>query len=150
MTPTEVTSSETIRDRLAADHVRLNALFDDVLKRLALDDRDETRAAWNQFERALNEHLEAEETLILPAFAVDQPEEAQTVRAEHEKIRAKLLDLGVAVDLHFIRQDVAADFVRALREHAYREDSMMYRWAEHHLENAVRTALVKRLWTRAV
>ena len=150
MTPTEATTSESIRDRLAADHVRLDALFEDVLKRLALDDRDETRAAWNEFDRALSEHLEAEETLILPAFAVDHPDEAKTLRAEHDGIRAKLLDLGVAVDLHVIREDVAADFVRALREHAYREDSMMYRWAEHHLEHAVRAALVRRLWSRAV
>lgn len=146
MTPT--TSTESIRDRLAADHVRLDALFDDVLRRLGLDDRDETRAAWNEFERALGEHLEAEESLILPAFAVDHPEEARKVRVEHEDIRKKLLDLGVAVDLHVIRADVAADFVRALREHAHREDSMMYRWAEHHLESAVRSALVHRLWTR--
>ena len=149
MTTSEASRTDSIRDRLAADHVKLDALFEDVLRRLALNDRDETRAAWNEFERALSEHLDAEDTLILPAFAVDHPDEAASIRAEHEKIRAKLLDLGVAVDLHVIRQDVAADFVRALREHAHREDSMMYRWAEQHLESAVRTAIVRRLWTRA-
>ena len=150
MTTSEARSTESIRDRLAADHVRLDALFADVLQRLALNDREETRAAWNEFDRALNDHLEAEETLILPAFAVDHPDEASSIRAEHEKIRAQLLDLGVAVDLHFIREDVAEDFVRTLREHAHREDAMMYRWAEQHLENAVRTAIVRRLWTRSV
>lgn len=146
MTTTEP-STESIRDRLAGHHVRLNALFEDLLRRLALDDRDETRAAWNEFERALAAHLDAEDALILPAFAAAQPEEAAGIRVEHDKIRAKLLELGVAVDLHYIRADVAADFVRLLREHAAREDSMMYRWAEAHLESAVRGALVKKLWT---
>lgn len=150
MTTTDPTSSESIRERLSADHVRLDALFEDVMRRLSLNDRDETRAAWNEFERGLSEHLEAEDTLILPAFAVEHPDEAKTVRDEHEAIRAKLLDLGVAVDLHIIRAEVAADFIRALREHANREDAMMYRWAQHHLENAVRTALVRRLWSRTV
>ena len=149
MTATDATSSESIRDRLSADHVRLDALFEDVLRRLSLDDRDETRAAWNEFEHGLSEHLDAEDTLILPAFAVEHPDEAKAIRAEHDAIRTKLLDLGVAVDLHVIRADVAADFIRALREHANREDAMMYRWAQHHLEHAVRAALVRRLWSRA-
>ncbi len=146
MTTTEP-SSASIRDRLASHHVRLHALFEDLLRRLALDDRDETRAAWNEFERALVAHLDAEESLMLPAFAAAQPEEAAAIRAEHEKIRAKLLELGVAVDLHYIRADVAADFVRMLREHAAREDSLMYRWAEAHLESTVRGAIIKKLWT---
>jgi hemerythrin-like domain-containing protein len=147
MTTTEPSTTESIRDRLAADHVRLSALFEDVLRRLALDDRDETRAAWSEFEHGLTAHLDAEDALMLPAFAESEPEEAAAIRAEHEKIRAKLLELGVAVDLHFIRADIAADFVQQLREHAAREDAMMYRWAETHLEGAVRGTIVRKLWT---
>ncbi len=148
MTPQSALKADSIRHKLTADHQRLEKLFDDVLRRLALDDRDETRAAWNEFDRGLTAHLDAEEKLILPAFAFAFPEEAAAIRKEHESIRATLLELGVAVDLHSIRWPAAADFVSALRAHATREDSLMYRWAEKNLEETVRAALVRGLLTR--
>ena len=132
---------ESIRDRLTADHLRLDALFEDVLRRLALDDRDETRAAWTDFEKALLAHLAAEEKHILPLFSADHEDEARAIRAEHEMFRAKLAELGVMVDLHAIRMNVANEFVRALRDHARREDALMYRWAEEHLQGEARAAV---------
>ena len=148
MTPQSALKADSIRDKLTADHQRLEKRFDDVLRRLALDDRDETRDAWNEFDRGLTAHLDAEEKLILPAFAFAFPEEAAAIRKEHESIRAKLLELGVAVDLHSIRWPAAADFVAELRAHATREDALMYRWAEKNLEETVRAALVRGLLTR--
>ena len=145
---TEPAPGETIRDKLTADHVRLERLFEDVLARLARNDRDETRAAWSEFERALTAHLDAEEKLVLPAFAFANPEEARAIAAEHERFRAKLLELGVAVDLHTLRLDDAKDFVGELHAHGRREDALMYRWAEKNLEEAVRAALVRGLLTR--
>jgi hemerythrin-like domain-containing protein len=136
---------ESIRDRLTADHLRLDALFDDVLRRLALDDRDETRAAWNDFEKGLLAHLEVEEKFILPVFSVDHDVEARGIRAEHEAFRATLAKLGVMVDLHAIRMDVATGFVRALRDHARREDALMYRWAEENLAGETRAAVATML-----
>jgi hemerythrin-like domain-containing protein len=139
------TSSESIQERLTADHARLEASFGDVLRRIARDDRDETREAWNELERSLVAHLDAEEALLLPAFAVAHPDEAQTIAAEHEKIRARLLELGVAVDLHTLRLSDAIDFVHALRDHALHEDATLYRWADENVAAAVRNAVVRRL-----
>lgn len=139
---------DSIREQLEADHVRLEALFAETLRRLAQDDRDETRAAWNAFERGLEAHLDAEEKLILPAFAYAHPAEAEAIRAEHGGLRAELLRLGVDVDLHAIRLDAASDFIRRLRDHAVREDALMYRWADENLEATIRAALVRGLLTR--
>ena len=139
---------ESIRDRLTADHLRLDALFDDVLKRLALDDRDETRTAWNDFEKGLLAHLEVEEKFILPKFGKDHELEASVIRREHDGFRKKLAELGVMVDLHAIRMNVANDFVRALREHARREDSLMYRWAQENLASEARAEMLNGLRLR--
>ena len=148
MTPESALKVDSIRDKLTADHRLLETLFDELLRRLALDDRDETRDAWNEFERGLTAHLDAEEKLVLPAFAFAAPEEAAAIRKEHASIRAKLLELGVAVDLHAIRWPAAAAFITELRAHATREDALMYRWAEKNLEETVRAALVRGLLTR--
>lgn len=148
MSSTPTTHVDSIREQLTADHARLAALFRDVLRRLALDDRDETREAWSDFERGLLAHLDAEERLVLPAFAVDHPDEARAIRAEHDGFRARLLDLGVAVDLHHIRLEDATSFIRELTDHASRENALMYRWADKNLEAAVRTALIRGLLTR--
>jgi len=139
---------DSLRDRLTADHLRLDALFDDVLKRLALDDRDETRAAWNDFEKGLLAHLEVEEKFILPKFAKDHELEASAIRREHDAFREKLAELGVMVDLHAIRVNVANDFMRALREHARREDALMYRWAQENLAKEAHAEIVSGLRLR--
>ena len=140
---------ESLRDRLTADHLRLDALFDDVLKRLALDDRDETRAAWGEFEKGLLAHLEAEEKFILPRFAKDHELEASVIRREHGAFRETLAELGVMVDLHAIRMNAANDFVRSLREHARREDALMYRWAQENLAQEARAEVLNSLRLRA-
>ena len=67
---------------------------------LAIADRDETRAAWNDF------------------------------------------------DLRTIRVAAASDVVRELREHARREDVLLYRWAEQNLETSVRYAIARGLRVR--
>lgn len=139
---------DSIREKLSADHVRLEGLFEDTLRRFALDDPDETRAAWGAFERGLATHLDAEEKLILPAFACAHPVEAAAIGGEHDKIRARLLELGIAVDLHTVRMTAARAFVRELGEHAYREDALMYRWAEKNLEETFCAVLVRGMGIR--
>jgi hemerythrin-like domain-containing protein len=128
--PMNTTNPLTIGRQLYADHQRLEALFVDVLERLEHNDRDETAAAWNAFSRGLLAHIEMEETDILPAYGRVFPAEAAWVLVDHARFRAKLTELDVAVDLHFIRADVAKEFIDALRTHAERENDLMYAWAD--------------------
>lgn len=130
---------------LLDDHVALLRLFDDVLALLNENQRDETRAAWTMFESALSAHFEAEEELLLPAFRLANPVEAKAITDDHVRFRAKLDELGIAVDLHTIRADAASEMIEALKAHAQREDASMYPWVESHLDEAGDRGLRERL-----
>ncbi len=120
----------TIRGRLLEDHARLDALFTDLLACMRGDDREASARAWSEFDKGLLAHMAAEETLILLLFREVDPEEADAILADHSRFRAKLAELAVAVDLHFIRADMAEELVASLRAHAAREDALMYRWTD--------------------
>jgi len=92
---------------------------------------------WTEFDHRLSAHMEAEERFVLPAFAhVDRTEALALIR-EHGDIRALMLELGVAVDLHQLRFEKARDLVDLLRSHSGREDNLLYRWADQNLEVAL-------------
>jgi hemerythrin-like domain-containing protein len=122
-----------VRELLNADHATLFRLFDDVLALLEKNDRDVTMRAWKLFESGLNAHLEAEETLILPAFHAADRSEANAILKDHLRFRKTLDELGIAVELHTLRADVAKIFIDDLKAHAEREDARMYLWAEKNL-----------------
>jgi len=129
------------RQYLVDDHAALLRLFERVLALFEEDDRDATRRAWSMFERGLVRHMEAEEALIFPAFREVDAVETGALADDHARFRAKLDELGVAVDLHAIRADVARQFVLELEAHSRREDEWMYRWAETHLDPETRRSL---------
>jgi hemerythrin-like domain-containing protein len=123
-----------VRHRLLDDHARLLRGFEEVLARLRADDRDQTRVAWARFESSLLWHLEAEEHRLLPAFGKVHAEEAAVLYADHAQFRRRIDELGIAVDLHTIRADEAAELVETLDAHSRREDRGMYAWAEASLD----------------
>lgn len=136
---------ESLRAELKGDHERLRALFDKTVAAFQANERTDAAHLWSEFDAALQRHLELEERHILPLFAQVDPKETASLAHEHEEIRRKLLELGVGVDLHLARADRVEAFVRALEDHAAREDALMYRWAQANLpksaEAAVRSGL---------
>lgn len=128
-----------LRALLKSDHRRLEELFGELVAAFRAGDRDEAAALWNAFESSLEEHMALEERHILPELAkVDAPEASALVR-EHQAIRGALSELGVGADLHCTNADTVERFARTLREHARREEALMYRWAEAHLSRRVRS-----------
>lgn len=121
-------------DLLRADHGRLEILLQDLLAAFAADEPDELRRRWNELDRSLTAHMAVEERLILPAFARHDPGEAASLLAEHGELRRELFELGIAVDLHMIREEAGRRFVARLRDHARREDALLYRWASAHVD----------------
>jgi hemerythrin-like domain-containing protein len=97
------------------------------------------------FESGLRAHLEAEESLIFPAFRLVYPAESAAVSADHGRFRATLDQLGIVVDLYTIRAEAAREFVETLKTHAQREDDCMYPWAEAHLDEGAYRYLPERL-----
>jgi len=130
---------------LHQDHERLDALFEELLNRVHVDDREGAQACWSRFERALLGHLEAEEQSMLPVFDREDKREADAIREEHEKIRALVAELGAGLEIHVVREETVERFVRFLREHAAREEKRLYRWADQGLAEASRASLLERL-----
>lgn len=113
-------------------HRHLDELFGQLLDALAAD-APEARELWTKLDRGLLAHMEAEERFVLPAFARIARQEALALIHEHGRIRAQLLELGVAVDLHCIRLEQSREFIATLHAHADREDKLLYRWADARL-----------------
>jgi hemerythrin-like domain-containing protein len=137
-----ISSSESIRDRFLADHRRLEDLFEEMLDAFEAGAREELSQIWTRFESDLQRHMDAEEKFLIPAFARINASEAAALLADHKEFRCRLAELGVGVDLHIVRLAVASKFVERLRAHAHREDELMYRWADEHLDEGVRISLV--------
>jgi hemerythrin-like domain-containing protein len=140
-----LTNRDSLRALLARDHDRLDRLFEALSNALRADAREDAVRLWSQFEDELVRHMELEEKSILPALEKAEPKEARDLLREHGEMRAKLAELGVAVDLHQVRSEIVGEFIDQLRRHARREDALCYRWAESHLGESERDRLAQAL-----
>lgn len=116
-----------------------------LLARTYADDPLELVTHFRVFERALLEHIAAEEELILPEYASHAPEDAQAIRADHAAIRDALNRVGIEVELHVIRAHTVERLVASLRAHAAREDGGMYPWARENLSPSTHEELIQRV-----
>lgn len=92
-------------------------------------DRDEVAAVWSAFRTGIEGHMALEEERILPELAKVDTAEAAALAREHVKIRNRLDEIGIGVDLHCTNADTVECLIRTLRNHEEREDALMYRWA---------------------
>jgi len=135
----------TLRDAFQHDHRRLDALFEELLNRVHIDDAAAARQAWTAFEHGLMTHIEAEERHMIPIFERRDPDEAAALLVEHAKIRSLLAELGVMLDLHALREEKVEELVGFLRAHAAREEAALYRWADSDLPEVPKTSILERL-----
>lgn len=142
-------TTTSVRELLNRDHDRLERLYGELLEAFHADAREDVARLWSALEEGLIAHLTAEEDWVLPAFAAVDEREARRLRSEHDKIRSLLTELGVGVDLHAIRGEVAEAFIDSLRAHARREDALLYRWIDTDLDAASRLPLRRRMSGRA-
>ena len=113
-------------------HLELEDRYARLLDAMAKD-TPELRDRFTELEHGLLAHMEAEERYVLPSFARVEHAEALDLIREHGAIRERLLELGVALDLHLVRFQRAHEFIELLRAHAAREQKMMYRWVDTQL-----------------
>ena len=126
------TATPTMRDRLLTDHRRLELLFTHVLDAFDADAREDCQQYWAMLENGLERHFTAEERYIFPSFMKFDPAETRALREDHDIIRSKMAELGVGVELKLVRAELAHRFIEALRDHAAREDKLLYRWIDEH------------------
>lgn len=139
-----VTNPAGVWKRLSHEHQQLDQLFEQLSSALRADAREDAMRLWGQFDERLCTHMELEERILFPGLRNAEPREAAALVEEHAQIRAKLSELGVALDLHQVRAEAFADFVEQLRRHAGRENALAYQWAERHLDAEDQNALEHR------
>lgn len=127
---TNVSDAVTPRARLLADHEHLERLLRLLLIRARAGDSADVVTPWRNFEEGLRAHLVAEEEELFPYYALLAPEEVGALRREHAEIRALLDAAGFGVELHTARLLMLEDLAERLREHAAREDTGLYRFAD--------------------
>jgi hemerythrin-like domain-containing protein len=137
--------AHSIRSLLLQEHLQLDVLFDCLVSAGESNATSEVECLWSAFDTRLRAHLELEERYVIPALAQSYPRDAARLLAEHALIRASLLQLGVALDLHLSRAEMIARFVELLRWHAAREDQLLYAWAEQTGDAVANSKVLERL-----
>ena len=130
-----------IRERLVADHRRVDELLGRMQRAAEAKDREALSAIFTEFDAGLRSHLEAEEKFLLPSLLRDRARDGRVILEEHKHIRARLLELAAAVDLHTVRVEDVRVFGAELRAHARHEDTLLYQWADAHLGELKRLEL---------
>lgn len=133
------TDPDSLYTFMTFNHARLEMQFERLLDAMAAGSPD-ARELWTELDHGLLAHMEAEERYVLPAFANVDASAARELLADHAEIRAQLLELGVAMDLHRLRFETSQEFIRILRSHAAREDNLLYRWADTRLDQRLQQA----------
>jgi len=131
-----------IRDHFLADHQRLEDLLERLLAAFEADNREDMTRLWSELESGLCAHLHAEETYLFPVVLRTSERTARVLFQEHRHIRARLAELGVALDLHAVRLDVARGFIDELRAHARNEDRLLYSCADDHIDELQRASIL--------
>ena len=120
--------------RLLNDHQSLERLLTELTSSLDGADHAGLCESWTRFEQNLRDHLDTEERYLFPLVASAHRDEVEALRSEHQRIRAALSELGVAVDLHTLRKQSGEELIGYIHRHALREEESLYRWID---DNAI-------------
>jgi len=132
---TAPTAPTAIDAMLGEDHARLERAFDAMLAGAERGAWDDLRLRWPAFGRELTRHMDAEEIRIISGFGREHPREARSLLDEHARIRAQLTELEVELETGNVTVERARAFLIDLREHAAREDAVLYPWAARGLDD---------------
>jgi hypothetical protein len=130
MRPTTAATSPSLGQRLISDHRALDSLFETLLLDMEGGDPVSGQLSWARFEQALLNHIDAEEIFLLPSFDAVDRSEAIRIRQEHATLRHLLADMGVRLELHAVKEENVKHLIDAIRQHARREEEILYRWAD--------------------
>jgi hypothetical protein len=147
----ELTVLEAIDDNgpsilLAEHHRSLRRAGEDLMGRCHEDNSLAVIAEFRVFERQVLEHMRLEEEIVVPAFAEVDPDEAVAILDAHRLLRKQLERGAVDIERHSLRLPTMRGLLDALDDHAKREDSKMYPWAQIHLPAKTRDAIGERMF----
>jgi hemerythrin superfamily protein len=132
---------------LITDHRALDTIFNVLLEDIHGGNPRVYQLTWGRFEKALLNHIDAEEVFLLPSFDRVDPVESTGIRQEHATLRHLLADMGVRLELHAVKEEHVRRLIVALRTHAAREEALLYKWADQ-LAPDLASAILQKLSTR--
>jgi hypothetical protein len=130
---------------LADHHEAIEAGCRDIEIGIQCDDPLDLVQRYRAFEKAVLEHLAAEEDELLDAYATYDQSDAITIRERHADLRRQLDKIGIEVELHSVRATALRTLIETLQMHARDEDRGMYPWAQHNLPLSARKRLFLRI-----
>jgi hypothetical protein len=128
-----------------AQHMRIETSLRQMEDLVTGDDREAMCACWAKLEDCVLTHLNLEEMHFLPRIATKDPAHAREIRSEHDVIRERLGEIGLALDLHTARADQIAALAALLRSHAELEEKGLYSMAERELTADTSRSILKRI-----
>jgi hemerythrin superfamily protein len=140
-----IDSHQNPRIVLEEDHRHIETLLARLIVQVRADDRAGALSAWKRVESVTLAHLDAEEMFLFPTLTEDDPSEAKSLLGEHAEIRRTLGELGLAFELHTVRCEAVEAFCSLLRDHASREEAVLYPLAERRLQVSTARTLFERL-----
>ncbi|GAC1351916.1 MAG: hypothetical protein NVS3B20_05150 [Polyangiales bacterium] len=99
----------SIRDRLLFDHRRLEGILDRLSIVVAAADPTPIQRVFSVLASALLTHIEAEEAFLVPPLLRAREREGRSILAEHQHIRARLLELQAGIDECLLRIEATRD-----------------------------------------
>ena len=132
VTAAELAASAAADPRLAlADHHReIERACRTLLEHTYADDSRALVEQYRAFERAILDHLAAEEQAMIARYAESPPGEPRALLDEHTVIRRTLFQVALEVELHCVRAHTLCSLIEQLHAHAARETASMYPWAQ--------------------
>ncbi|MEI8255444.1 MAG: hemerythrin domain-containing protein [Deltaproteobacteria bacterium] len=138
----------SLRRALFAEHEYLDGLFNRLLQCVHQNDREALSQLWTVFEQVIRDHIGWEEAHLLPRYRLEQPDDAASIDADHARFRELIAEIGVAVDLHLIREDIVREMIDLLRSHARREEEQSHAWADENVKGPAAESLLQKVLAR--
>ncbi|NMM05632.1 hemerythrin domain-containing protein [Polaromonas sp.] len=135
-----------IKDCMADDHRRCDDIFSDVEQAVAARAWDRASAAFAGFAGAMQQHFEAEEELLFPAFEAESGMTmgpTQVMRDEHIQMH----ELLAAAQEALAAKDAddysgnAETLLIMMQQHNMKEENVLYPMCDDHLRAQVNTLL---------
>lgn len=114
---------------LLADHAEGDHLIAALLRASRAGDQTSVGSCWRDLEKHIMAHMSHEEHVLLPLYALVQPDEVAAIIDGHTELRVQLKRVR-----QLVREEAATteDFMRivnAIHMHHAHEEVGLYRWA---------------------
>lgn len=106
----------------------------------ALSRRADVLAAVEALDDELAVHFAEEERELLPGYALDDPDDAALIRAQHGRLRELLSAMRARAERDTFDDAALRELRIALHLHHTHEETGLYRWLERRRADALRSA----------